>query len=273
MEYRFLGRTGLKVSVVGYGGGRVRPDAEADEVLAILRAAREAGVNFFDTAPSYGDGRSEELLGQALETDREECVLTTKTETFAAADIPGSLEASLRRLRTDCVDLLQFHGGWFPEADVEVILAEGLPAYQRLREQGKTRFLGFSADGPSPGVWRLLETGAFDAIQVNFSLMYGSTHDQFADRGLIPDAKARGMGVFTMRSTTSSVFPRWLASLDPALPDSLDWEAALLTYTLSNPAVDSALMSLRSLEDVSRCAAVGEASDGRLNLRRLHGRE
>ena len=270
MEYRALGETGLRVSVIGYGGGRVRPDADADEVVSLLRAAREGGINFFDTAPDYGRGRSEELLGQALASDRDECVITTKTETFDAAEIPASVEASLRRLRTDRIDLLQFHGGWFPEEDVQRVREGGLEAYQKLREQGKIRFLGFSVDGMSPGAWQLLETGAFDAVQVHFNLMYGSTHDHFSNRGFVPDAKKRGMGVFTMRSTTSGVFPRWLETIRPDLAHEVDWEAALLNYTVSNPMIDSALMSLKSREEVDRCLAVGANSDARLDLRRLH---
>src|SRR5919204_6376344 len=116
MEYAVLGRTGLRVSRVGFGGGGIGqvwgPTTEAESVRTIHRAL-ELGVNFFDVAPSYGNGKAEEALGRALQGRQEQVVVATKVRLAAeemhdvAGAVPQSVEASLRRLRRETVDLLQ----------------------------------------------------------------------------------------------------------------------------------------------------------------------
>src|SRR5205085_12619025 len=132
MQYRELGRTGIKVSVIGFGAWAIGGAADAsgaplgwgrttdDESLAAIRRARDLGVNFFDTADSYGFGRSESLLGIVLSRTRQEVVLATKVGVMRNADgslrkdfskqhIFQAIDGSLRRLRTDYVDLYQAH--------------------------------------------------------------------------------------------------------------------------------------------------------------------
>src|SRR6266545_5974740 len=123
MQYRTLGRTGLRVSEVGYGGAPIGipnynevwdPAAEAEtwSVLAAVRRAVEVGINYFDTAPGYGHGRSEEVLGEALDGRRDRVVIATKTPWKKRSQewIIDGVEHSLQRLRTDHIDVLQLHG-------------------------------------------------------------------------------------------------------------------------------------------------------------------
>jgi aryl-alcohol dehydrogenase-like predicted oxidoreductase len=160
MRYRTLGRTQLKVSEVGVGGAQFGlPNymgswdpftAEAQQVTtATIHRALALGYNYFDTAPSYGNGRSEEMVGQALQGHREEVIIATKVTggKWTPDGIRRSVDASLRRLQVDMIDIIQFHGGWYPRADVDVILeGDGLDTCLRLREEGTIRFIGFLSD-------------------------------------------------------------------------------------------------------------------------------
>ena len=266
-----LGATGLRVSEVGYGGGRVRGDADPAAITHMLHHAFDLGLNYIDTAPSYGGGLSETLIGQAIAGRRDGLVIATKTKSRDPREIPAEVDGSLRRLGVDVIDVLQFHGGYIPDDDASAILdGGGVDAYRRLRDDGKVRYLGFSTDGPSGGAERLVASGAFDMIQVNYSLMYQSTHDMFGDTGLIPAADAEGMGVVLMRSTTSGVFPRLMRRSFPKELADADLDAFLLNYALSNPLVDCALMSLGSDADATWTNAVSDDVDGRLDLRALH---
>src|SRR5215475_12124707 len=167
MEYRTLGRTGLKVSALGFGcgnvGGLMVRGAPADRERAVARAL-ELGINYFDTAPSYGNGLSEQNLGLALKALRVTPQVGTKfnlSETDlrdVPAAITRSLETSLRRLGLERVDLLQCH---------ERIV----PALEKLRGQGKLRFYGITALGDTEALHETLESGALDTAQVCFNLL------------------------------------------------------------------------------------------------------
>ncbi|MBI1926962.1 aldo/keto reductase, partial [Candidatus Poribacteria bacterium] len=273
MQYRTLGRTQLRVSEIGYGGGRVHPDSDEGQLIRMLHHAFDLGLNYIDTAPTYGGGASETIIGKAIKGRREGCIVATKTEAFDPQGIIADVEGSLKRLQTAVIDILQFHGGWFSLDDGAKILEQGgLETYQKLRDQGVIRFLGFSADGPSAGVERLLSTGEFDMIQIHYNLMYQSTCDAFSNQGIMPDAEEHGMGIALMRSTTSGAFPKLMRQCFPQEMEGVDLEGFLLNYVLSNPLVDVALMSLQTLDDVAWTNAVSDGVSARLNLREIHRR-
>jgi aryl-alcohol dehydrogenase-like predicted oxidoreductase len=186
VNYRILGKTGLRVSVLGFGcgnvGGLMIRGAPAERERAVARAL-ELGINYFDTAPSYGDGVSEQNLGLALKAVRATPHVGTK---FSVAgqdrDLGGaitrSLEASLRRLALERVDLLQLHDRIGPtressarSVDVPMLLGEIVPALDKLRAQGKLRFYGVTALGDTDALHRALESGALDTAQVCLSLL------------------------------------------------------------------------------------------------------
>jgi len=285
MQYRTLGRTGLRVSEIGIGGaqfgikdymGRWDPDAPASQqaVMETIHRALDLGYNYFDTAPGYGEGRSEELMGRALKGHRDGVVLATKVSGghWAPAEIRQSVEASLRRLQTSVIDLIQFHGGWYNQGEDEVILQQGgLEAFQALRDEGKVRFLGFTAEGPSGGVERLIASGAFDAMQVRYNIMFQHPSDFENDQGVIRQADALGMGIILMRPLTSGVFQRLLTASFPHISKA-DVSRLCLNYVLSDPYVDVALVGVRDPALVEVNAAISDDVESRLNLAAVHYR-
>src|SRR2546429_9235890 len=160
MQLRVFGRTGMKLSVLGFGCGAVggfmvRGDP-ADQERTIARAI-DAGVNYFDTAVQYGNGESEKNLGRVLQTLKPANVVVGTKVRLPSGDfgrtadaVAKSLEGSLARLRLDRVDIFHLHNaitetGSGEALSVQQVLGEVVPAFERLRQHGKIRFLGFTA--------------------------------------------------------------------------------------------------------------------------------
>ncbi|MEZ5844951.1 MAG: aldo/keto reductase [Hyphomicrobiaceae bacterium] len=204
MHYTTLGRTGIRVSVAGLGCGgnsRIGLGAGLDEAgsIAIVRAARDLGVNFFDTAEVYG---TEELLGKALNrSERSEVVISTKsrymkgTERMSADEVVANLDASLRRLGTDHVDVFMLHG--VKPADVAWCREALLPALLKARDAGKARHIGISTSPPydpdQTAAVAALEEPAFEVMMLAFHMLH-----QGARRDLFPRTQALGVGTLMM---------------------------------------------------------------------------
>jgi L-galactose dehydrogenase/L-glyceraldehyde 3-phosphate reductase len=187
MDYRTLGKTGLRVSALGFGcgnvGGLMVRGTPADRERAVARAI-ELGINYFDTAPSYGNGLSERHLGQALSALKADVYVGTKFRLTAAETghlrraTVQSLEASLQRLGLARVDLLQLHNhiGLQRSADADIlsiedVLQEVVPALQSLQQQGKIRFYGITALGETATLHRVIDAGVFHTAQVCYNLL------------------------------------------------------------------------------------------------------
>ena len=198
MNYRRLGDLAARISEIGFGawglgGDAYGPIAEED-ALATLRCAYEEGINFFDTADLYGNGRSEALLGKAFESCREEMVISTKVgfshdgkdQDFSVAHIKRSIEQSLRRLRTDRVDVYFLHN-----PPMEALAAgEVLQTLEDLKRAGKARLTGVSVRRPQDGLEAIGKYGV-RCVQVNLSMI-----DQRAlECGLLALASKKGAGV------------------------------------------------------------------------------
>ncbi len=193
MKYRTLGRTGLLVSEVGFGGGGIGAvwgaTTRRDSIRAVYRAL-ELGVNFYDVAPGYGRGLAEEILGEALGTMRFQVFITTK---FAMpkeewGDVAGatrrSLEASLRRLRTDYVDIFMVHNriaqtrDQWPWAATAEDALEMVGVMRDLVKEGKVRYVGFTAwNGYHPGLRKIIESGQVDVVQAEYHLLNQTAQD------------------------------------------------------------------------------------------------
>jgi L-galactose dehydrogenase/L-glyceraldehyde 3-phosphate reductase len=223
MEQRTLGRTGLRISALGFGcgdvGGLIVRGTPAERERAVARAV-EAGINYFDTASSYGAGESERNLGLTLKTLGLRPYVGTKcrvdpAERDTAGAITRSLEASLQRLGMDSVDLLQLHnlivgedGAPVPGRGLAVsrVLDEVVPALAALRRQGKIRFAGITALGDTGAVHRVLDAGVIDTAQVCLNLLNPSAAvavpagfpAQDFDR-LLDRARQRGVGAINIR--------------------------------------------------------------------------
>jgi aryl-alcohol dehydrogenase-like predicted oxidoreductase len=253
MIKKTLGRTGLKVTQIGYGsmglrgpktwGVRVVSDEAANR---FLNAVLDAGINFIDTSPDYGV--SEQRIGQFISNRRDEYYLATKCgcvytqqEDHLEIDhqwdqdvIKGNLETSLQRLRTDRIDLLQFHGG-----DAETLQRQGLvDLLTDFRDQGLIRFIGVSSS--LPDLPSLIDVGVFDTFQIPYSCLAPQHHD------LITRAAESGAGIIIrggiaqggpdaeiQRPALNDVWSR--AGLDEVLPAAMSRAELILRYTLSHP--------------------------------------
>jgi L-galactose dehydrogenase/L-glyceraldehyde 3-phosphate reductase len=185
MEYRELGRTGLEVSTLGFGcgnvGGLLIRGSAAERERAVARGI-ELGINYFDTAPIYGDGQSETNLGQAIRALKARVIVGTKVRvpSVAPAELPAAitrgLEESLGRLGMERVDLLQLHNPVTLERSGRTVSAADVrdavvPALARLTEQGKIGFFGITAIGDTPAVLQTIDAGAIHTAQVCFNLL------------------------------------------------------------------------------------------------------
>ena len=188
MQYNPLGRTGLNVSRVGFGGGgigQVWGATTREEAVKAVHRALDLGINYFDVAPAYGDGKAEEALGIALEGRSEEVIIGTKVRVPAnnLADATGavqrSMETSLRLLKRDSVDILHVHNrftenrGDVPNSlSADDVMGPVLEAYQAVQQAGKTRFIGLSAmDHYVPTLKAIMESGDWDTVLAYYNLL------------------------------------------------------------------------------------------------------
>ena len=199
METIRLGRTGLGVTRLGFGLAAIATGGQRGKDVSdsgrVLEAALDGGINFLDTAAGYGN--TEELIGKTIAHRRDEYVLATKfgvaRGAFSEATIEESIDRSLRRMKTDHLDILQLHS---PEPHIDLLTLDRdviVDAMLRAKEAGKTRFLGYSGDNEA-AQWAV-NSGAFDTLQTSFNLV-----DQQARKGLFAAAKARDMGIIIKRT-------------------------------------------------------------------------
>jgi aryl-alcohol dehydrogenase-like predicted oxidoreductase len=209
----------MQLSVLGFGcgavGGLMVRGDPADQERTIARAIA-AGVNYFDTAVQYGDGKSEENLGRILQKLKPaDVVVGTKVrvppgESIADA-VTASLEGSLARLGLDRVDIFHLHNpitetGGGTALSVRQVLDDVVPAFERLRQQGKIRFLGITALGDTAALRQVIDTNAFDSAQIVYNMLNPSAGEELPqnypaqDYGrLFDDTKAAGVGVVGIR--------------------------------------------------------------------------
>ena len=221
MELRVFGRTEMQLSVLGFGCGAVggimvRGDP-ADQERTVARAIA-AGVNYFDTAVQYGNGESEKNLGRVLQKLKPANVaIGTKARLppnefgRIANAVKLSIEGSLARLRLDRVDIFHLHNpitetGGGSAMSVRQVLDDVVPAFERLRQQGKTRFLGITAVGDTAALHQVIDAGAFDSAQVVYNMLNPSAAEELPanypaqDYGRLFDrTKAAGVGVVGIR--------------------------------------------------------------------------
>ena len=254
MEKRTLGKTGMEVSVLGFGGAEIGYEgASAETVAQVLGSALDAGLNLIDTAECYA--ASEELIGQTVAHRRADFYLFTKCGHASGFDLPDwdpkmleqSIDRSLTRLRTDYLDLVQLH------SCSEEVLRQGdvIEVLQRARQAGKTRCIGYSGDRQD--ALYAIQCGAFDTLQTSVSIA-----DQQAIDLTLPLARERDMGVIAKRPVANAVWknaekpengyvlPYWerLQQLEyPFLKGDLNAAVGTaLRFTLAIPGVHTAIV-------------------------------
>ena len=230
MQYRVLGKTGLRVSELGFGCGNVgglMVGGTHEQQVSAVRHALDLGINYFDTARAYGEGKSETHLGRVLEEVGEEVVLSTKIrlEADALQDIAAAtvseVNEGLARLGRESVDLIQLHtrlangreSGRFAMTPDEVLGPGGvIEAFKRLRDRGRVGFFGFTGLGEVEAIEALVDSGEFDSFQAYYNLLNPSAGqavpDGFSalDYGRVIDrAAGQGMGVVVIRVLAAGV--------------------------------------------------------------------
>ncbi len=200
MEYRRLGTSGLKVSQVGLGGNNFGGRANEETSVNVINNALDMGINFIDTADSYTDGHSEELVGKAVKGKRAQVIIATKfgnprsvgpnEQAGSRYHIISSVEASLKRLATDYIDLYYLH-----YVDVNTPIEETLRALDDLIKAGKVRYIAcsnFAAWQLADAAWTSKVSGLspFIVVQMRYNLL-----DRTIERELVPCCLAHGVGV------------------------------------------------------------------------------
>lgn len=272
MEYRALGKTGIQVSELSFGGSSLGgafgevTQASADEAVG---KALDAGINLFDTAPHYGVTKAETVLGNALRNrPRDSYFLSTKCGQygpgafdFSPSRVTRSVEESLQRLRTDHVDLLFCHDIEF--VDIQGIVDETLPALFKLKEQGKARFIGVSGF-PLKIFSMVLDKTPLDVI---LAYCHYTLQNQRLN-ALLPYLREKGVGVINaaplgMRLLSNKPLPEW----HPAQPEireamtqarlycesvGVDIAQLALEFALENRSVDTTLLGIAAPDEVER---------------------
>ena len=185
MEMRTFGKTGLQVSILGFGcgavGGLMVRGAPDDQERAVARAL-EVGVNYFDTAAMYGNGESEKNLGRVLAKLKPNVIVGTKVRIKSTdfnrieAAVTESLEASLKRMGRDQVDIFHLHNAITTDGGDESIAARTVleevgPTFEKLRQQGKLRFLGITAVGDTAALHQVIDARVFHSAQVSYNML------------------------------------------------------------------------------------------------------
>lgn len=284
MHYRRLGRTELKVSEIGYGTNMLgRQELDESEHIAMVHRAMELGINCVDTADVYQEGRSEVILGKALKGRRDRMILATKVGSvipregrdISPGHIEEAVEASLRRLQTDYIDVYQLHSPQLHHLQEN----NWLETMQSLKEQGKIRYWGASVNHIDAGVW-LLEQDLIDSLQPTFHMLYHDMADAMfglvAERDVgvvVKQGLARGLvsGKYAADAFTGSGWHEQGAVVDAQVilrkVEELRFleragrsqAQAALQYLLSYPVVSTIIAGAKQIEQLEMNAG---ASNG-----------
>ncbi|HLF71422.1 MAG TPA: aldo/keto reductase [Dehalococcoidia bacterium] len=268
---RTLGRTGVEVTTLGFGamelrGGPRGPEITDEQAEQVLNAVLDSGITFIDTSIDYG--RSEELIGRYISNRRDEYFLASKCGCVPGADnsrgpaehvhtaenIRNGVENSLRLLKTNRLDLVQFHRSLEPK---EFSDEGALQELQTLQQEGKVRFIGVS--GTLPNLRKQIDMGIFDAFQIPYSALQREHEDVIAEAAkagagtIIRGGVARGAPENWEGRTYYMVSPdelksRWeLAKVDDLLGDMSRMEFTL-RFTLSHPQLSTTIVGTKSVE-------------------------
>ena len=251
MLYRSLGRTGAQVSALGVGGHHLGDFPSVDEAIRLVHEAIDAGITFFDNCWEYYNGKTENILGRALQGRRDKVFLMTKVCTHGRSGRLAlqMLEESLRRLQTDHLDLWQIHGIVY-DNDPELAYAKGgvLEAFDRAKQQGKARFVGFTGHKDPAFHLKMLELGyPFDTVQMPLNPFDASFHS--FEKQVLPGVNRRGMAALGMKSMGGTAW---------AVQNGVVKAEELLRYAMSLP-VATTIVGMDSLEVLHQ------------NLRVVHG--
>jgi L-galactose dehydrogenase len=278
MDYRQLGKTDLQVSVLGFGAsplGNVFEALHEHDAERAVHAAIDEGINFFDVSPYYGCTLAEERLGQALAGRRDRVVLSTKCGRYAKeifdfskARVASSIEESLKRLRTEYVDVFLAHDIEF--ADRKQIVYETLPAMRDMQKQGKARYIGVSGL-PLKLLADVAQRAGPDVI---LSYCHYNLLARDLDDVLTPVAISRGIGLIN----ASPLHMRLLSTVGPPTwhpaPEIVKWKGAAAVALMERMGLNPAQVALRFCLDhlyvSSTLVGMSNVEEVRQNVKALH---
>lgn len=259
MQQVALGNTGLTVSRLVLGGypfGGVNRANHWDPwsteghrtVIETINHALDRGISYIDTAPGYGGGKSEQLIGEVMKTRRDDCVLATKVgwDGLSKNQVLDSVHASLTRLQTERLDIVQFHGGMFSADEYDHIVNGGpLEALKELQAADKVGFIGVTTE--EPWTARQFIDGNFEIFQLAYNFIY-----QAAARHVLNDTQAAGVAVVTMRTMTSGILQHLSGYLAPEWQAAHDLFEVCLKFVLSDSRVTAPIVGMRWPAEVDR---------------------
>jgi aryl-alcohol dehydrogenase-like predicted oxidoreductase len=231
LAFRTLGKTGLKVTSVGCAAGSI-PDPD------ILARALELGINYYDTARIYGQGKSEQILGKAIQAKRDRIVLASKTYSNTKAKILEDIETTLKTLGTDHLDVYHQHSRHTPQE----ITDEMIETMELVKKQGKTRFIGVSTHDPNAMVDFILKVGKFDVVQTTYSYAIGAP---FRDAAVARLHKA-GIGVVAMKVVIATATPKG----DKGNHLTNEGGLAAIKWVLRNPGISTTVPWSETMEEL-----------------------
>ncbi len=247
LEYRTLGKTGLKVPAVSMGVMNCSDPA-------VLLRAFDLGINFYDTADCYMHGRNEEMVGKAFEGKRQKVVIQTKVHDHDEKKMRASVERSLRRLRTDYIDVLVWHGHSKPDEVSDPRLFEFM---SKMKGEGKIRFSGFSAHSRMASLLReAAKSNLHDVALVSYNFTHGKDLKE-----AVALAAQSGIGIVAMKTQSGGYKKEKMGGLNP--------HQAALKYILRDPNVSAAVPGVTTIGQIEECAAVMGASVSKNDLREL----
>jgi hypothetical protein len=241
-----LGRTDLEVVRIGCGGIPIIKE-EFDDAVAVVKAALEAGVNYFDNARAYGD--SETKMGVALEGRRDDIILATKVHFRDREKADEALRTSLKELRTDHIDVYQLHDV-STAVDFDKVMAPGgvLDMAKEARKADIVRFIGASSHNETC-LRRLIESGEFDTVLLTYNIA-----SRWPENEILPLAKQHDVGVVVMKPMSGGIFFHLSRQADDSAPSITPEEA--MRFVLSNEHIDVALSGFRQVQEVPQNMAV-----------------
>jgi uncharacterized protein len=252
LPQRTLGRTGAQVSILAFGCGSRFLAYPEDQASAVLEKAIDSGINYFDSAADYGDGESETRVGRVMATRRKEVFLATKVPPRSRTRDAAlrEVEASLKRLRTDRVDLIHLHG-LSDEADLARMEARdgAIKALYELREQKVARFIGMTSHTDGAVMAMAIERHDLDCVQMAMNPVRGGRFEELA----LPAANRKKLGVILMKVTAQ----------DKLLGDGGADAASLLRYAWSLP-ISTAVCGMPRLEFLEANVATARAHESPL---------
>jgi predicted aldo/keto reductase-like oxidoreductase len=257
---RTLGKTGLKLPILGYGGAAL-PTAwlnplSREERVELVRYAYDRGVRYFDTSPVYME--SEAILGEALKDRRRQVCLVTKVESTKPEEVPKSVEQSLKVLQTDYLDLVLIHGTpGLQQMSVEQAMKIHAELV-KLREERVTRFVGFSAHGFFDKALALIDSGGFDQCMLSYGYLPRGYDQVWSARmtelrnACVAKAHDLGMGIVAMKVIGAGMLGAWSGYIVPGFDKQRlgQLPAAAIRYVLQDKRIDLLNIGMRLKEEI-----------------------